>query len=63
MAEMLEVTQKRSMIGVQPRLRATVEALGLRGIGTTNTVPDNEAMRGMIRAVSHLVDFEPAEGQ
>lgn len=63
MAEMLKVTQKRSTIGVKPKLRKTVKALGLRGIGTTNTVPDNEAMRGMVRAVSHLVDFEPVEGQ
>jgi len=63
MAEMLKVTQRRSMIGVKPKLRATVRALGLRGIGTTNTVPDNDATRGMVRAVSHLVDSEPVTGQ
>ncbi len=63
MAEMLKVTQRRSLISVKPKLRATVRALGLRGINTTNTVPDNDATRGMIRAVSHLVEFEPFEGQ
>ncbi len=51
------------MIGVKPKLRGTVRALGLRGVGSSNTVPDNEATRGMIRAVSHLIDHEPAEGQ
>jgi large subunit ribosomal protein L30 len=63
MAEMVKVTQKRSMIGVKPKLKKTVRALGLRGIGTTNTVPDNDATRGMLRAVSHLIDQEPADGQ
>ncbi|MGI5817425.1 MAG: 50S ribosomal protein L30 [Armatimonadota bacterium] len=63
MAEMVKVTQKRSMIGVKPKLRGTIRALGLRGIGTTNTLPDNEVTRGMLRAVSHLIDYEPAEGQ
>ncbi len=63
MAEMLKVTQKRSMIGVKPKLRGTIRALGLRGIGSTNTVPANDATRGMVRAVSHLIDFEPVEGQ
>ena len=63
MAEMVKVTQRRSMIGVKPKLRATVRALGLRGIGTSNVVPDNDATRGMIKAVSHLVESEPSEGQ
>jgi large subunit ribosomal protein L30 len=63
MAEMIKVTQKRSLISVKPKLRGTVRALGLRGIGSTNVVPDNDATRGMIRAVSHLVEFEPCQGQ
>jgi large subunit ribosomal protein L30 len=63
MAESLKVTQKRSAIGVQPGLRATLKALGLRGVGTSNVVPDNEAMRGMVRTVSHLVEFEPENEQ
>jgi large subunit ribosomal protein L30 len=35
-----------------------VEALGLRKIGKTVEMPDNEAVRGMIRNVRHLVKVE-----
>ncbi len=62
MADSIKGTQRRSTIGVKPKLRETVRSLGLRGIGQSNVVPDNEAMRGMIRTVSHLVEIEPAEG-
>ncbi|MGD9495942.1 MAG: 50S ribosomal protein L30 [Armatimonadota bacterium] len=63
MSAMIKVTQRRSSIGCKPKLRGTLRALGLRGIGTSNIVPDNAATRGMLRAVSHLIDHEPAEGQ
>lgn len=63
MADSIRVTQKRSTIGVKPKLRRTLRALGLRGINTSNVVSDNEATRGMVRAVSHLVESEPVQGQ
>ena len=63
MGDRIKVTQKRSAIGTKPKLRATLRTLGLRGIGTSNVLPDNESSRGMVRAVSHLVESEPADGQ
>jgi large subunit ribosomal protein L30 len=59
MAE-LKVTQVRSTIGVKPKARGTMRALGLRGIGQTNVLPDRPEIHGMIRKVSHLVTVEEA---
>lgn len=63
MVRKITITQRRSVIGVKPKLRRTLRALGLHGIGTSNDLPDNDATRGMIASVSHLIDHEPAEGQ
>ena len=52
----LKVTQIRSTIGVKPKTRGTVRALGLRGIGQANTLPDRPEIRGMIAKVHHLVE-------
>ena len=57
MAE-LKVTQIRSTIGVKPKTRGTVRALGLRGIGQSNTLPDRPEIRGMIAKVPHLINVE-----
>ena len=51
----LEVTQVRSAIGTKPKHRGTLRALGLRGVGRTNTLPDRPEIRGMIARVPHLV--------
>jgi large subunit ribosomal protein L30 len=52
----LVVTQVRSGIGAKPKHRATLRALGLTRIGATRTVPDRPEIRGMLTAVSHLVE-------
>jgi large subunit ribosomal protein L30 len=52
------VTQVRSEIGNKPKTRATLRALGLRGIGQSNTLPDRPEIRGMIATVPHLIDVE-----
>ena len=52
---MLKVTQVKSIIGTKPKTRGTVRALGLRGIGQTNVLPDRPEIRGMIRRVPHLI--------
>ena len=57
MAE-LRVTQVRSAIGVKPKQRGTLRALGLRRIGMSNTLPDRPEIRGMIARVPHLVNVE-----
>ena len=57
MAE-LKVTQIKSTIGVKPKTRGTMRALGLRGIGKSNTLPDRPEIRGMIARVPHLITVE-----
>ena len=51
----LTVTQVRSAIGAKPKTRGTLRALGLRGIGQSNTLPDRPEIRGMIARVPHLI--------
>jgi large subunit ribosomal protein L30 len=58
MAAKLLVTLKKSTVGTNPSARGTVRALGLRRIGQTVELPDDPAVRGQIRAVRYLVDFE-----
>jgi len=57
----LRVTQVKSAIGTKPKHRGTLRALGLRGIGRTNVLPDRPEIRGMLARVPHLVDVRPAE--
>ena len=57
----LKVTQVRSSIGVKPRQRGTLRALGLRRLGQSNTLPDRPEIRGMIRKVPHLITVEEVE--
>ncbi len=54
----LRVTQVRSSIGTKPKHRGTLRALGLRGIGKTNDLPDRPEIRGMVARVPHLVTVE-----
>ncbi len=58
MAAKLKVTQVKSTISHIARNRATVRALGLRGIGSTSVVTDNPATRGMVQQVRFLVRVE-----
>jgi large subunit ribosomal protein L30 len=62
MAGKLRITQVRSTISHIARNRATVRALGLKKIGQTVEVPDNDATRGMVRAVRFLVSVEEVPG-
>ncbi|MDW0110010.1 50S ribosomal protein L30 [Sporosarcina jeotgali] len=55
MANKLEITLTKSVIGAKPAQRKTVEALGLRKMNQTVEHQDNVAIRGMINKVSHLV--------
>ena len=57
MAE-LKVTLKRSVIGRPQNQKDTVKALGLGKINSSVVKPANEAIKGMINTVSHLVDVE-----
>lgn len=58
--KMLTVTLVKSTAGRLEKQQRTVEALGLRKIRQSVTLPDNAATRGMINVVSHLVTVEEA---
>ena len=58
MADKLKITLVKSTIGAVPKNRKTVEALGLTKINKTVEMPDNDAVRGMIWHVRHLVKVE-----
>jgi large subunit ribosomal protein L30 len=54
----IKVTLVRSQIGIKPKQRGTLRALGLAKIGSTNTLPDRPEVRGMLAKVPHLVKVE-----
>ena len=58
MAGQLKITLVKSPIGAIPKHKKTVEALGLKKLNKTVTVPDNAAMRGMANSIRHLVKVE-----
>jgi large subunit ribosomal protein L30 len=57
MAE-VKVTLVRSQIGIKPKQRGTLRALGLGKIGSSNVLPDRPEVRGMLARVPHLVKVE-----
>ena len=58
MADRLKITLKKSTIGALPKHRRTVEALGLHKLNSTVLLPDNSAVRGMVKQVNHLLQVE-----
>ena len=58
MAKTLKITLVKSTIGEKPKVRATVESLGLRKINHSVERPDRPEVRGMVFRVKHLVDVE-----
>ncbi len=58
MANELKITLVKSVIGAKPKHKKTVQALGLRKTNTSVVQKDNEATRGMINQVSHLLKVE-----
>ncbi|MFC0212802.1 50S ribosomal protein L30 [Paenibacillus chartarius] len=57
----LQITLKKSLIGRPESQRATVNSLGLRKLHQTVIQNDNEAIRGMVVKVSHLVEVKQIE--
>ena len=55
---MLKVTLVKSASGRLIKQQRTLEALGLHKTNSSNIVPDNAAIRGMIFVVKHLVTVE-----
>ena len=57
----LKITLVKSPIAAIPKQKKTVEALGLTKLNKTVELPDNDAVRGMIWHVNHLVKVEEVE--
>lgn len=58
----LRITLKRSLIGSRENQVRTAHALGLRKINQVVVREDNEAIRGMINTISHLIVVEEVQG-
>lgn len=57
-AAMLKITLKKSTIGCLDKQKKTIQALGLKKIGSSVVKQDNAQMRGMIFVVKHLITVE-----
>lgn len=60
MEKQIKVTLKKSTIGCTAKQKATVAALGLKKVGSSNVLADNDCTKGMIAIVAHLVQVEEA---
>jgi large subunit ribosomal protein L30 len=54
----IKIRLVRSTIGTLPVQKATVRSLGLRKIGSAAGHEATDAILGMVKKVSHLVDVE-----
>ena len=59
--EMVRIKQVRSGIGHEARMRATLEAMGLRHHQAVIERPMSPALRGQIKHVRHLLEVTPAK--
>jgi large subunit ribosomal protein L30 len=53
-----KITQTRSSIGTEKKIKASLMCLGLRRIGSTVTVEKRPEIDGVISKVAHLIKFE-----
>lgn len=61
MSKRLKITQKRGIVGTIPAHRDTIRSLGLKRIGDVVVKEDRPEIRGMVRAVSHMIDVEEVD--
>ena len=54
----LKITQHKSKNGANPKARESLRTLGLGKIGKETERPDDPVNRGLVRAVSHLVEVK-----
>jgi large subunit ribosomal protein L30 len=54
----VKFTQVKSTNGSNPKQRETLRSLGLGKIGRTSEKEDNDATRGMLAKVSHLIRID-----
>lgn len=54
----LEIKLTRSLIGRKPNQVKTAHALGLKKLNQVVVKEDNEAIRGMVNTIIHLVEVK-----
>ncbi len=52
----MKIKLVKSLIGRKDNQIATAESLGLRKVGDVTTQPDNDATKGKVAKISHLVE-------
>ena len=56
--QMLKITQVKSRIGYKKKPKATLDAMGIKKMNQTVELPDNPAIRGMIKKIEYLIRVE-----
>ena len=54
----IKIIQTKSCIGYNKKTKATMKALGLKRLNSCVIINDNEALRGMVNKVSHLIKVD-----
>jgi len=54
----LKITQVKGRIGYKNKAKATLDAMGLKKMNQTVELPDNPAIRGMIKKIEYLIRVE-----
>ena len=55
---MIRATWRKSAIGYSERVKAGVAALGFKKLNQTRELPDNDSVRGALKALSYLISIE-----
>ena len=58
MAKKIKIIQTKSCIGYNKKTKATMKALGLKRLNSCVIINDNEALRGMVNKISHLIKVD-----
>lgn len=54
----LQIALKKSLIGRKPNQVKTAHALGLKKINQVVVKESNDAINGMVKTISHLIDVQ-----
>jgi large subunit ribosomal protein L30 len=55
------ITQVRSSIGLQSKVKENLKSLGLKKIGSSSVIKKQPSSEGLITKVSHLVKYKIVE--
>ena len=61
MSKNLKIQQVRSVINAKEAHKRTIRALGIRRMNQVVVLPDNPQIRGMVKAVRHMVTVSEVE--